>query len=253
MDDMAAVFALMAKGRQLDLRRSASDIRHAQNARRREWQKAKQALAKALAAKKKRGFWSKLASKCGKLAKYAAVAAAVAAAVGTGGAAAPVVILAWTGAGLSAAACVQGEAHVLQKLGVSDKWAERVEVGMTVGAAVASGAACGWQIAESGEAAASGAEKTARVFGAVSSGVSGASSAAGGYATWQAGLADGEALDAEAEAVAARGADAQLELMLLQLLNDLEDNEKSAERSAAALRGAMETKGDTLAMISKRV
>jgi hypothetical protein len=108
----------------------------------------KQALDKELKAiqeqddaAKHHDFWSDLGSICGEVAKVAGVVASVAAAVVTAGAAAPIAALAIAGAILSTAGFVDGEAHVLQKLGVDGGTASLLDVGMSVAGAVMSGGA----------------------------------------------------------------------------------------------------------------
>ncbi len=241
-DDLSALFAIMAKNRQLGMQHSVKDIRNTQAARRRAFQRAKAALAKALKAKKKGGFWRKLAGKCLKIAKIAVVAAAIATAVGTGGAAAPVVILAWSAAGMSTAAFIQGETHYLQKMGMSDKAAGWTEFGLTVGAGAAGGVAtfC------SESSLATGFSKAAEAT-ALGAGV------AGGVATWQASKYEAEELDHRADAVAAKGAEQMLERMIAMMLSDLEHSEKSDERTLDHLKGAIEAKGEALVLAGKKV
>lgn len=133
-DPMAGLYALFSKSRQQNLSSRVKDINNARRLKRQEWARAKAALMKALRARKKGGFFKKLAKSCLKLARYAAVAAAVALAVGTGGAGL-VGALAIAGAAMSCTAMAQSETNILQRLGISDTWANRIEVGLTVGSA----------------------------------------------------------------------------------------------------------------------
>ena len=84
----------------------------------------------------------RLGSVCGEVAKAASVVASIAAAVGTCGAATPLAAVAIGGAVLSTAGFLDGETHVLQKLGVDAGTADLVDMGMSL-AGVAGSAGAG--------------------------------------------------------------------------------------------------------------
>ncbi len=142
----------------------------------------KQALDKELKAiqqqddaAKHHDFWSDLGNTCGEIAKVASVVASVAVAVGTCGAGTPLAAVAIAGAALSTAGFLDGETHVLQKLGLDAQTADLVDMGMSLaGAATSMGAG----IAAGGKAASSAAEivgRTAAVTAGVASVGKGAS------------------------------------------------------------------------------
>ncbi len=83
-------------------------------------------------------FWSDLGNACGEVAKAASVVASIAAAVGTAGAATPLAAVAIAGAALSTAGFVDGETHLLQKLGIDAHTAEMMDLGMSLAGAGAS-------------------------------------------------------------------------------------------------------------------
>ena len=128
---LAGFLVLEAMSRGVGLDAAIKNVNQLRQQKQAEWEKQKAALMEAMKAKEHSSFWGKLGKICGTLGKIAAVVASVAVAVGTGGAGAPLV-LAVAGACLSAAALAQGEFHILQKLGVSDKVAGYIEIGMAV-------------------------------------------------------------------------------------------------------------------------
>ena len=138
-DALAGFLVLEAMSRGVGLDTAIKNVNELRKQKHAEWEKQKAALMEAMKQKEESSFWGKLGKVCGTLGKIAAVVASVAVAVGTGGAGAPLV-LAVAGAALSSAALVQGEFHVLQKLGVSDKVSGYIEIGMTLASVGCAGA-----------------------------------------------------------------------------------------------------------------
>ncbi len=241
-DGLEALFAIMAKDRQTGLRHSVREVQSNKVTQHKARERALAEMAAALRDHSESGFWHDLAGKCLKLAKVAVVAAAVAAAVGSGGAATPVVVLAWSGAVMSSAAFLQGETHYLQKLGLNDKQAQWAEIGMTVAGAGATGCA----MFGDPSIAANG-------YFVAASAAGGAATAAGGVATIKAAKYDERAQKHQARATGAMAEKERLEGMLRQILADLAHAEKSEERTLDSLRGAISAKGDAIALAARRV
>lgn len=247
-DPMAGLYALFSKSRQQNLSSRVKDINNARRLKRQEWARAKAALMKALRARKKGGFFKKLAKSCLKLARYAAVAAAVALAVGTGGAGL-VGALAIAGAAMSCTAMAQSETNILQRLGISDTWANRIEVGLTVGsAACTAGAGAATLCGAGAQASAAG-----NTMGTAAAGVQGVSTVGAGLATWQASKADSESMDHEADAAKAQAEEARLERMLVEIMTEIESSEEADQRTLGHIRGAIEARDNAIAMASVKV
>jgi hypothetical protein len=237
-----ALLALQTKSRRLQLDSGIKDVLNNKRLRAKAFKEFKEALKKAQKAKKKGGFWKKAAKLCSKLGKYGAVVAAIAIAVGTGGVGAPA-SLAIVGAALSTASLVQSETHFLQKMGMSDSMASKTEMGMSIGGAICTGGA--------GAMANSGATIEAVQQGVAVS--SGAASVAGGAATIQAGRYDAEAKKREADALAARLEQQQLQRLFDQIIDQIESGEESEERTMSSLRGSIQTRDATPLIVAQRV
>ncbi len=253
-DPMAALYTLLSQNRTASLKQGIGDLHRSRKLKKQELDRAKAALREAAKAQKKGGFFSRLAKKCAGIAKYAAVAASVALAVGTAGAGTPIAILAISGAAMSTAAVVQSETQILQKMGMSDDWANGFQTGLMIGGAacgLATGAAllCG----AGGQVAASSLQVAAQKLGSAAAGVQGLSTAAGGYAGWQAGEANADATKQFAEVAKARAAEERLERMVMQILSDIEASEKADQRTLGHLRGAIEARDNTLSICSTKV
>jgi hypothetical protein len=249
-DPMAALYAVMLKQRQQGRKGSITNLRGAQNTRRRMIQLRKDEIARAVRAARKGRFWKNLANTCFKLAKYAAVAGSIALAIGSAGAATPIAVLAISGAALSTAAFAQGETHYLQKLGISDKWAERIELGMYLGSAACS--AFGG-VAQLCAGTTSKMQAGWAIAGASTGGASGLANGGGAIAMWQAGEAEADGIDHVAEAVRLQAEEARMQRLIQQILEDIEGSEESDQRTLEHVSGTMISRGEALTMISTRV
>lgn len=249
-DPMAALYAVMLRQRQQTRQGSISQLRGAQHTRRRMIKLRKDEIARAARAARKGKFWKKLAKTCFKLAKYAAVAGSIALAVGTAGAATPVAILAISGAAMSTAAFVQSETNYLQKMGVSDKWANRIELGLYIGSAAC---AAGGGVTQLFMGGASKMSVGCAIAGSSAGGASGLAAAGGGLATWQAGEADADGMDHVAEAVRLQAEDARMQRLLQAILEDIEASEESDQKTMEDVSSTMIGRGEALTMISARV
>jgi hypothetical protein len=244
-DPLMCIALLLNKGRGAGLKNALGDIRTEQNHKARMRKLEHAALREAREAKDEGGFWRDISKKCGTVGKLAAVGGSVALAAGTGGAATPAVVLAWSGAGLSAASFVQGETHALQALGVDDKWASGIELGMGVAGMVCCGGA-GW----------AGAEQASEVLATterVAIGIGGVAQAASGVATLRSAQHQhreetfmSDALDAQLDAE-------RMQRKIMRLISEVEGSEESDRNVMASLRGAIDARGEASLAASGRV
>lgn len=247
-DPLANLLALETVGRSIGLKNAIKEIGHIRTQKADEWRKQKAALEKAMHAHKKGGFWHKLGKVCGTIAKVAAVVASIAVAVCSGGTGAPLV-LAVAAACLSTAAFAQGEAHILEKLGVDEKVAAWAEVGMSIGAVALTGGA---SLCSSG-AALTALEHGVQVGGEVVAIGGGAAAIGQGASMYEEGQASGAEADAYADVAKSKLVDSHLDQLLLTILDDLDQNEKSFRRAVSDVKSTTDTAGATLLLAAGRV
>lgn len=247
-DPLMALLLLQRHTQKLDTDAGIKDVLNNQRLRKEAWKEYKSAMRKAQQAKKKGGFWRKAAKLCNKLGKYGAVVAAVAIAVGTGGVGAPA-SLAIVGAVMSSASLVQSETQFLQKMGMSDSLASKVEVGLSVGGAVCSGGAA----ALGGLSSVNQASEAVEVVQKGAAVTSGAASLTGGVATIQAGRHEGEEREHRADALTQRLEEQRLQRLFSQTLELLQGDQDSDKRAVEALHGAIEARDSTREFIARRV
>ena len=222
-DGLMALFAYQSANRAINIKSASKQTANNQELRKQALQKLRKAIADAARARHKGGFWNKVANVASTVAKLAAVAGCVAAVVTTGGAAAPVVALA-----LSSGAFLQGETHILQKLGMSDQAANWTALGMSVvGGGVGGASAMG-------------------VGQGVSMAAQGAATATAGVATIQAGEAEAKAQSKMADAEAAKVDAARMQRLQQVLLQALKDEDESSERVLSSIRGSLDEQQRTL-------
>ena len=246
-DAIAGFLALEARTRTLNLGRAVQNIQNLRKEQRVEWEKQKAALFEAARAAEDSGFWGSVGKICGTIGKVAAVATSVAVAAGTGGAGLPFV-LAIAGACLSTGAIAQGEFNVLEKLGVDASTSGWIEMSLAV-AGVACTAGAAWA---GGAESASRFQKIAETAGKVSSAAAGGATVTAGIATGKKYAADAEARDCYADAESARINESRLGQLLIRILDDLEESEKSYRQTVAAAKGAMEIEDNTLLISIRR-
>lgn len=253
-DAMMALMVLMSKGREVGKQVAQARVTSNNRERKEAIAKELQAYQEAARARESGGFWGKLGKTCTTLCKVAAVVGAVAATVSTAGTGAPFA-LALAGAALSASGFALGETRALQKLGLSDKEAGWVGLGLSLGGAacsVGSSLAAGAIASQTADAAGKATEGADKVFKAIkytqvgAGAVGGAAGVAAGVATIKAASYEADATDHLAEALSQQLAREKLERMLRQLLGELEEDDKSAERAIGSLRQAIEMRGNTL-------
>jgi hypothetical protein len=171
-------------------------------------------------------FWSDVASTAKVVAAVATIAAGVAGAIGSGG-------LSVVGALAIAGALISvGAKPVVKELGGSDELATGIELG---GGALALGAGFFSTAAAAGKVADSALQVVARearvVFTVVGSGALGVQ----GYATIRGGIAQSDAIDSQAEGVAARAHQRVSQQQLDELISSLKELGQSFQRAKGAL------------------
>jgi hypothetical protein len=196
-------------------------------------------------------FWKDLESGAGEIAKWAAVAGSVALAVASGGAGAPVMALAITGAVLSVAAATDSEAHVLEKCGVDAKTAGWIDVGMSVGGAVC-GAGAGLLAASSSAGVAANAgsatgasslQRGVQTAGTiVDCGAAGAG-AVRGAAHVEVGKFEADGLNAAADVKGAELAQQRIDRLVKLVLDAMSDAYQSGQKSVGDVQNALTTYG----------
>jgi len=136
----------------------------------------------------------------------------------------------------------------LEKLGVDAGVASWIDVGLSLAGAACSGGA---GLAGSAGAAASEAstlQKIATTSGDVATVAAGTTTVAGGAAKIVSGQYAGDQQDALADSVEARMTMDRLQRFLLAMMADLKASQESDDSTLDALRGALNTKGETLSM-----
>jgi hypothetical protein len=202
-----------------------------------------QAIGQAIAAESSHSFWDDLGGAFGQIAKVAAVVASLAAVVATAGAATPIAAIAIGGAVLSSAGFVDGEVHVLQKLGVDDRTAGWIDVGLSTGGAICS---AGAGVVAGGRAASSAISALER-GGAV---VAGAGAVGKGASVIAAGAAQARADQAQADAIAGRAQSDHLQRMILLLIDRTRDSDGESNGILRTIARTKTIQADTLSGVS---
>lgn len=247
-DALTALLKLEVDDHLLNLKNALKDAATFHRLKDEQVRKFKEDLRRAMQAQKKGGFWHKLGKLCGTIGKIAAFAAAAAATVTTFGAGAPL-LLTVAAVTLSSAALAQQQWHVLQSLGVSDKVAGWLEIGMGVGSAALTG---GVALASTG-ARVSTLGTIARYTNLGAAGVNAGAQGVNGGATIAETQANGEAQDAMADATNDQLAESHLQQMLLEVVAAIEDNEKEYRRTVTNVRASLDTQSSTLTLAASRV
>ena len=239
-DAMTWLYVLTSKQQSLDVGSGKDTINGAQQQRAEAYKHEMEAIKKAVEAASHSSFWDSVTSVALTVGKVAAVVGSIAVAVGTGGAGV-VAVIAVAGAVLSTAGFVEGEAHILEKLGVDEGTATWIGVGLSVtGTACTAGA--GWA-ASSGEIS-----DAALTTQKVTSSASGVATAAGGAAKIEKGIYASEERHDLADSLKAQMDQARMQRFLFMLLNDLKASQETNDGTLHALRGALTTKGETLVL-----
>jgi hypothetical protein len=227
-DPLSLLYFFESKDQDLGVDEGTKRIQGLQVERNQSLVQERQAISKEDDAVKSHSFWSDLGNILGDVAKVAGIVAAVAVTVCTAGSAAPVAALAIAGIILSSASFVDGEFHVLQKLGVDQKAAGWVDTSMAVAGAVCSFGA--------GLASAGGAVvNTASAIGRAASIASGVTSMAQGAATVEAGRAQSQCDEAGADEVQAVATSAAALRFMQVVISETESSDDSSKQIMATI------------------
>jgi hypothetical protein len=188
-DPLLLLYYFESQDQNLAVASGGDRVQGLQNERNQQLVQEKQDIAKQDAAAKSHNFWSDLGNIFTDIAKVAGIIASVAVTVCTAGAAGPVAALAIAGIILSSASFVDGEFHVLQKLGVDPKTTGWIDTGLA-----ASGALCSFGAG----AASAGGQAASQLAQRVTSAVSGLATMGQGACT----IEDGSATSAADRAAA---------------------------------------------------
>jgi hypothetical protein len=250
-DPLSVMYLFESKDRNDELSTGTERVRGLETERAQALQKELAAIQQEDEAVKHKSFWDDLGSICGEVAKVAAVVASVAAAVCTCGAAAPLAAVAIAGAVLSTASFVDGEFHVLRALGVDDKTAGLVDMGMSIGGALCSGGAA---LAASAQAAASGAAatiQTSSVVGVVKTTalvVTGVTAVAGGVATIESGQAQADIDRADADQVVAEALSDHYLRSIQTVIDEVQDSDEKSKQILKTIASTKAIQNDTAAI-----
>jgi hypothetical protein len=244
-DAMSWLYLFISKQKSLDVSSGKSTIENTQRMRDEAYKQEMEAIKQAVEAAEHSSFWDSIASVALDIGKVAAVVGSIAVAVGTCGAGV-VGVIAVAGAVLSSASFVEGEAHVLEKLGVDEGVASWIDVGLSLAGAACSGGAglAGGAGAVASEA--STLQKVATTSGEVATVAAGTATVAGGAAKIVSGQYAGDQQDALADAIEAQMSMDRLQRFLLSMMADLKASQEADDSTLGALRGALKTKGETL-------
>jgi hypothetical protein len=227
------MYLFESKDQQENVNGGTARIRGLQTERAQALQKELAAIQQEDEALKHKSFWDDLGSVCGEIAKVAGVVASIAAAVATCGAAAPLAAVAIAGAVLSTAAFADGELHVLRSLGVDDKTAGFVDMGMAVTGALCS---AGAGLAAGPQAASSTVSYVSRTA-AVVTGVTAVGSAT---STIEAGQEQANVDRADADQVVASALSDHLLRSIQRVIDEVQDTD---EKSKQIMKTIATTKG----------
>jgi hypothetical protein len=237
-DALSLMYFFEAKDQSLSVDGGTARIQGLQAERNRSFVQERQAIAKEDNAAKSGGFWGDMGHILGDVAKVAGIVAAVAVTVCTAGTAAPVAALAIAGILLSSASFVDGEFHVLQKLGVDPKAAGWVDTGMAVVGAVCS---FGAGAASAGGAAAG----AASAIGRGASVASGVASMAQGASTIEVGQAQSASDEASADQVQAQVQSADALRFMQVVITETETSDDAAKQIMATITVTKGIQNDT--------
>ena len=244
-DALSWLYLFISKQKSLDVSSGKSTIENTQRMRDEAYKQEIEAIKQAVEAAEHSSFWDSVASIALDIGKVAAVVGSIAVAVCTGGAGI-VGVIAVAGALLSSAAFVEGEAHVLEKLGVDEGTASWINIGLAIGGAACSGGAGLAGSAGTAAGQASTLQKVAMTSGKVASATSGAATVAGGAAKITSKQYAGDQADALADSMEAQMTQQRLQRFLLMMFADMKASQESDDSMLSKLRGAMGTKGETL-------
>jgi hypothetical protein len=245
-DPLSVLYLLQAKDGQDGEKTGAARVKGLEADRATALKKEQEAIRAQDEAAKSHGFLDQLANVCGEVAKVAGVVGSIAAAVGTCGAATPIAAVAIGGAVLSTAGFADGELHVLQKLGIDDKTAGWIDMGLSMGglgASVGAGLAAGEQTAS----------RAAEVVSRTAAEVTGAATVGKGVSE----IESGQALAAEDRATADQLADEArtdgLKRSIESVIAEIEDADQQTKQITGTIAATKTLQDQTLTLAASSV
>jgi hypothetical protein len=237
-DPLSVLYLFESKDQQDNVSEGTKRIGSLQDERSQALQKELTAIQQEDQALANKSFWDDLGGICGEIAKVAGVVASIAAAVVTCGAAAPIAAVAIAGAVLSTAAFADGELHVLRALGVDDRTAGFIDMGMSLTGALCS---AGAGIAAGGATASSTLSTISRTA-AIVTGVSAVGTAT---STIQAGREQANVDRADADQVLASALSDHLQRAIQGVIDEVQDNDEKAKQIMKTIVSAKGIENET--------
>jgi hypothetical protein len=235
-DPMSWLYLVLSKDQSQTLDEGTTQVAAMKTERQEDLKKLLDAIQQAVQASQDHSFWDSLGDAFGAIAKVAAVVASIAAAVATAGAAAPLAAIAIGGAVLSSASFVDGELHVLQKLGIDPGTAGILDTSMSIGGAIGS----------VGAGLVSGAGGVASVLSRGSTVVGGLADMAKGGTTIEAGAAQARGDDALADQIRSRNHLDHLQRMIVLLIDATKRSDQQSTEGKQVLAATKTTQNDTM-------
>jgi hypothetical protein len=240
-DGLSMLYYLESKDGQDGIQSGTKKVQGLDAERKQALDKELKAIQQQDAAARQHSFWGDLGNVCGEVAKVASVVASVAAAVGTCGAATPLAAVAIGGAVLSTAGFLDGETHVLQKLGVEAGTAGLVDMGLSLAGA---GASVGAGLVAGGKSASSAAEvvgRTAAVTAGVASVGKGASEIEASRALAAEDRATADQLDAQSQSDT-------LQRAVQRVLDEVSDADQKSQQVLKTISSTQTTQMQTMTL-----
>jgi hypothetical protein len=235
-DPMSWLYFVLSKDQTLTLDEGAKKVAAMKTERSDELQKLLDGIQQAIEASQDHSFWDSLGDVFGGIAKVAAVVASIAAAVATAGAASPLAAIAIGGAVLSSAAFVDGQFHVLQKLGVGTEAVGVLDTSLSIGGAIGS----------VGAGLVSGASGLASVLSRGSTVVGGIADIARGGTMIEAGDAQARGDGALADQIRSRAHLDHLQRMILLLIDATKRSDQQSTSAKQVIFATKTTLNDTM-------
>ena len=245
-DPLSMLYLLESKDSQDGATRGAGKIKGLEAERGRALQKEENSIRQQDEAAKDHNFLDQVAGACGEVAKVAGVVGSIAAAMGTAGAATPLAAVAIAGAVLSTAGFADGELHVLQKLGVDDRTAGLMDLGLSLGGV---GCGVGAGLAAGGQAATQATE----IVGRTAAVVTGVATVGKGVSEIESGQALASLDRARADQIAAQAQTDDLQRAVQHVIAGVQDADERSRRITSTIAGIKTLQNQTLTLAASGV
>jgi hypothetical protein len=222
-DALSMLYLFESKDRQDGESVGAHKVQGLETDRNKALQDEQKAITQQDEAMRDKSCWDNLGNLCGEVAKVAGVVASIATAVGTCGAATPLAALAIGGAVLSTAGFVDGETHVLQSLGIDERTADGIDMGLSLGGlagSVGAGIAAGETVAS----------RTTEVVSRTASVAAGVTAVGKGAAEIGSGQALARLDRADADQIAAAADSGDLQRQVLCVIGEVRSDDDQAKQ-----------------------